>query len=130
MRHHHPHGPGRLEQGHEVLERVGAAAAGGDQARDGLAVEVEAHDVVPGLDEARAHAGSHPAESDQSELHLFSPVLTARTGNGTGSASAVGGWSASLGVTGASIRGLRRRVDQGVCSSTNTRMARPVTRSR
>ena len=68
-RHHHPDGARRRQRGDERLETGGAAGTGGFGAAHRLVRPVERHDLVTASDEARDHVETHPAESDEPELH-------------------------------------------------------------
>jgi hypothetical protein len=63
-RHHHPDHPGRGE----LVRQFGEAGRVG-----GLRVAGEADDLVPGGAQPLAHVAAHPAEADETELHVRTP---------------------------------------------------------
>src|SRR5262249_52982566 len=64
--HHHPHGARRCEL-------VGQLMHARDVGDGGIAVVAD--DLVPGTAHAYAHVAAHPAETDETELHLNLPWL-------------------------------------------------------
>ena len=68
-RDHEPHGTGRVELLHQFRERGRTGGLLRDQIGHCCRRPVEHHAIVAVANQAPDHVGTHPAESDHSELH-------------------------------------------------------------
>ena len=72
-RDHHPDGARLLELVNEVLQGSGPGRPIPLELVDRFGVGVENHALVPTLDQAADHVGSHPPQTDHPELHREAP---------------------------------------------------------
>ena len=80
-RHHDPHGAGRLESRHEVLQGRGARGDGalGEQSVHGGRGARVADDAMSVAPPATSHVGTHATQADESDVHADGPPCAGPT---------------------------------------------------